>query len=443
MTENSVIEKLSNPVQSPALAIQLQAPPYVLRMVSLSICVMVAMSLLFACFSSIDIVVSVQGRVIPSGKSKVVQPLEPGLVHAVFVRDGQRVHAGDVLVELDTTQTGADRERVQREYWEAQVDVLRCKAQLEGRARFVAPQGITPEILTNQLAILEGRLAEQRSKLAALDADLVKRRSDAEAIQSNIVQLRNTLPLIRQKFQMRDELSNTGHIAQTHVIDAKIELINAEKDLAVQANRLNESLANYQAAVEQRSQAVAEFKSRTSTELVEAMKKRDVAQQEFIKTNQRHVQQTLRSPIDGVVQQLAVSTVGGVVTSAQPLLTLVPDNSPLELEAQVMNRDIGHLHVGQRVINKVETYDFTRYGYIDGEVLWVGTDAIQDPKLGLVYPVRIKLAQTQTPHAVNGRKGLVTAGMNVTADIRTDERRMIEYLLAPMLRYKQEALRER
>jgi hemolysin D len=227
------------------------------------------------------------------------------------------------------------------------------------------------------------------------------------------------------------------------VIDAKIELINAEKDLAVQANRLNESLANYQAAVEQRSQAVAEFKSRTSTELVEAMKKRDVAQQEFIKTNQRHVQQTLRAPIDGVVQQLAVSTVGGVVTSAQPLLTLVPDNSPLELEAQVMNRDIGHLHVGQRVINKVETYDFTRYGYIDGEVLWVGTDAIQDPKLGLVYPVRIKLAQTQTPHAVNGRKGLVTAGMNVTADIRTDERRMIEYLLAPMLRYKQEALRER
>ena len=142
MTENSVIEKLSNPVQSPALAIQLQAPPYVLRMVSLSICVMVALSLLFACFSSIDIVVSAQGRVIPSGKSKVVQPLEPGLVHAVFVRDGQRVHAGDVLVELDTTQTGADRERVQREYWEAQVDVLRCKAQLEGRARFVAPQGI-------------------------------------------------------------------------------------------------------------------------------------------------------------------------------------------------------------------------------------------------------------------------------------------------------------
>ena len=443
MTQSKHIHKLSNPFASDALAMQLQPPPYVMRMVSLSICAMAALTLLFASCSSMDIVVSAQGRVIPSGKSKVVQPLEPGLVLAVFVRDGQWVREGDVLVELDPTQTGADRERVQREYWEAQADVLRCKAQLDGKVRFDAPQDIPAEIVANQLAMLQGRLTEQRAKLAGLGADMVKRQSDADAIQSNIAQLRNSLPLIQQKHQMREALSKTGHIAQTSVIDAKLELINAEKDLAVQTNRLSESLANYQAAVEQRAQTLAEFKSRTSTELVEALKKRDVAQQEFIKTTQRHAQQTLRAPIDGVVQQLAVSTVGGVVTAAQPLLTLVPDNAPLELEAQVMNRDIGHVHVGQRVINKVETYDFTRYGYIDGEVLWVGTDAIQDTKLGLVYPVRIKLDQTQTPNAVNGRKGLVTAGMNVTADIRTDERRMIEYLLAPMLRYKQEAMRER
>ena len=443
MTQSKMIDKLSNPLTNDALAMKLHPPSYLLRMVSLSLCGMAALCLLFASYSSMDIVVSAQGRVIPSGKSKVVQPLEAGLVRAVFVRDGQWVRMGDVLLELDPTQTGADRKRIQREYWEAQADVLRCKAQLEGRSRFVASQDLPLEIVVNQTVMLEGRLAEQRAKLASLDADLLRRRSDADAIQSNIEQLRNSLPLIQQKHQMREDLSKTGHIAQTSVIDAKLELINVEKDLAVQSNRLSESLANYQSAVEQRSQAEAEFKLKTSVELVEALKKRDVTQQEFIKTTQRHAQQTLRAPIDGVVQQLAVSTVGGVVTAAQPLLTLVPDNSPLELEAQVLNRDIGHLQVGQRVINKVETYDFTRYGYIDGEVLWVGTDAIQDPKLGLVYPVRIKLSATQTPHAVNGRRGLVTAGMNVTADIRTDGRRMIEYLLAPMLRYKEEALRER
>lgn len=432
-----------NPFSTAALAMQIRPPSHVVRMVTLGICAMTAIGLLFAIFAKMDIVVSAQGKVIPAGKSKVIQPLEPGVVRAVLVRDGQSVHAGDVLIELDSTSTGADRDRVQHEYWEAQADVLRTTAQLDGKKSFVPPAGMPIEIKANQTLILQGRNAEQLAKMASLDADMIKRKADVEAIQTNVTQLKNSLPLIAQKYQMREDLAKTGHIAQTAVIDSKLELINAEKELAVQGSRLKESTANYQAAVEQRSQALAEFRARTSTELVEAVKKRDAAQQEFIKANQRWTQQTLKAPIDGVVQQLAVTTVGGVVTAAQPLLTVVPENTPLEIEAQVINRDVGHLRVGQRVINKVETYDFTRYGYIEGEVLWVGTDAVQDQKLGLVYPVRIKLAQTETPNAVNGRKGMVTAGMNVTADIRTDERRMIEYLLAPMLRYKQEALRER
>jgi hemolysin D len=432
-----------NPFSSAAMALQIRPPSHVVRMVTLGICVMTAIGLLFASLAKMDIVVSAQGKVIPAGKSKVIQPLEPGIVRAVHVRDGQSVHSGDVLIELDPTSTGADRDRVQREYWEAQADVLRTRAQLEGRKSFVSPSEMPMEIKTNQTVMLQGRNAEQHAKMASLDADVTKRRADVEAIQTNVMQLKNSLPLIAQKYQMREELAKTGHIAQTAVIDSKLEFINAEKELAMQGSRLKESTANYQAAVEQRSQALAEFRARTSTELVEAVKKRDAAQQEYIKANQRWTQQSLKAPIDGVVQQLAVTTVGGVVTAAQPLLTVVPENTPLEIEAQVVNRDVGHLRVGQRVINKVETYDFTRYGYIEGEVLWVGTDAVQDQKLGLVYPVRIKLAQTETPNAVNGRKGLVTAGMNVTADIRTDERRMIEYLLAPMLRYKQEALRER
>ncbi len=444
VTEAIVKEPVAlNPFSSAALAMQVRPPSHVVRMVTLGICAMTAIGLLFASLAKMDIVVSAQGKVIPAGKSKVIQPLEPGVVRAVHVRDGQSVHAGDVLIELDPTSTGADRDRVQREYWEAQADVLRMTAQLVSKKVFLPPADMPADIAANQHIILQGRNAEQRAKMASLDADMNKRRADVEAIQTNVTQLNSSLPLIAQKYQMREELAKTGHIAQTTVIDSKLELINAEKELAVQGSRLKESTANYQAAVEQRSQALAEFKARTSTELVEATKKRDAAQQEYIKANQRWTQQTLKTPIDGVVQQLSVTTVGGVVTAAQPLLTVVPENTPLEIEAQVINRDVGHLHVGQRVINKVETYDFTRYGYIEGEVLWVGTDAVQDQKLGLVYPVRIKLAQTETPNAVNGRKGAVTAGMNVTADIRTDERRMIEYLLAPMLRYKQEALRER
>jgi len=432
-----------NPFSSPAMAVQLMPPTMVVRMVSLSICAMVALTLSFAYVAKMDIVVSVQGKVIPSGKSKVVQPLEPGIVRSVLVHDGQKVKAGDVLVELDPTSTGADRERLQHDAWEAQAEVLRSSAQLSGASSIGAPAGMPAAVVANQTATLQARLSEQRAKLAGLDADLSKRRADADAIESNLAQLRASLPLVRQKHQMREDMAKTGHLAQSSVLETQLELMNADKELAVQANRLKESQAGYQTAVQQRLQAVAEFKARSSNELADAVKRQNAAEQELVKANQRWTQQTLRAPIDGVVQQLAVTTVGGVVTAAQPLLTLVPEQSALEIEAQVMNRDIGHLQVGQRVINKIETFDFTRYGFVDGEVLWVGTDAVQDQKLGLVYPVRIRLNQTRTPNAVNGRYGEVSAGMNVTADIRTDERRMLEYLLAPMLRYQQEALRER
>lgn len=432
-----------NQFSSAALAAMAQPPSYVVRMVSIAICAMAGLALVFSYLAQMDVVVTAQGKVIPAGKSKVVQPLETAVVRSIAVRDGQKVRAGDVLVELDLTSSSADRDRLQRELWEAKAEVLRASAQLAGRGQFSIPADMPAEVATNQLAVLQSRLAEQHARLAALDAELGKRKADTAAISSGLAQQRVSLPLMQQKYNMREELAKTGHVAQTGVIESKMELINAEKEVAVQSNRLQESQAGYMAVQEQRSQTLAEFRAKASSELLEATKKRDAGEQEFIKVSRRLALQTLRSPIDGVVQQLAVTTVGGVVTAAQPLMTIVPADTPLELEAQVANRDIGHIRVGQRVINKVETFDFTRYGYIEGEVLWVGTDAVQDQKLGPVFPVRIKLNSTQTPTAVNGNAGLIKAGMSVSADIRTDQRRLIDYLLAPMLRYQQEALRER
>lgn len=441
--DNPLLPPDSHPFSSAALALQSKPPSHVVRMVSLSLCLLTGLALLFACFAEMDVVVSSQGKVIPSGKSKVVQSLEPGVVRRIAVRDGQSVKAGEILIELDPTTSGADRDRLQRDYWVSEAEVLRSAAQLAGRQGFQSPEGMPPEIALNQQLVLRNRLSEQAARVAGLVAEASKRSADADALGSQLEQLRNSLPLIEQKLSMRESLARTGHVARNVLIESQLELMNAQKEIAVQTNRRKEAEAGHQAAVQQLAQARAEFLARSSAEQVEAIRKRDTAEQDLIKARQRVDLQMLRSPIDGVVQQLAVNTVGGVVTAAQPLLTVVPEATLLEVEAQVLNRDIGHIRLGQRVIVKVETYDFTRFGYIEGEVLWVGTDAIQDQKLGPVYPVRIRLAGMTTPQAVNGRPGLVTAGMNVTADIRTDQRRMIEYLLAPLLRYQQEALRER
>lgn len=426
-----------------AIAMQQRPPRLLARMVTLSLCAMAVVAVAYAYFAHVDVVVSSQGSVMTPGRSKVIQPLEASVVKAIRVRDGQRVKAGDVLVELDPTTSAADMERLERDLLEARADVQRLEALLDGRDWMEVDDGIPDEMAYNQEALLQNRLLEMKARLSSLDADVGKRRADREAIATNLQQLQATTALVRKRHKMREELAETGHIAELGLIETQLELSNQEKEIAVQRQRLEEAGAGIFAATQQKELAAAEFKSRLTTELVEATKKRDATEKELVKARQRAGMQLMRAPIDGVVQQLAVFTEGGVVTQAQVLMTVVPENEALEVEAKVLNRDIGHLRVGQRVINKIETFDFTRYGYIEGEVQWVGNDAVVDQRLGPVYPVRIKLSQSETPNVVQGQKGQITAGMSVTSDIRIGERRMLEYFLAPLLRYKEESLRER
>jgi len=413
------------------------------RWVSLSLCAVAALSVAYATWARMDVVVSAQGRVIPSGRSKLIQPLEAGVVRVIAVKDGQAVKAGDVLVELDPTHAEADRERLQRELWQAEGDVARLTALVEGRPQLRLAAETPADIGLGQQAMLTGRWAEQQARLAALSAEEARKTSEREALRVQLDQLRQSQPLVGRKLAMREELARTGHIAETALIDTRLEVLNLDRDVTALSNRLAEAEAGLRAARLQTAQARAEFNAKGQLDLLDARRKRDAARQELVKATQRRDMQRLRSPIDGVVQQLAVNTVGGVVTQAQALMTVVPEHAALEVDAQVLNRDIGHVKPGQRVINKIETFDFTRYGYIEGEVVWVGTDAVQDQKLGPVYPVRIRLRDTHTPYKVNGRAGEVSAGMNVSADIRVDERRMISYFLAPLMRYQQETLRER
>ena len=177
--------------------------------------------------------------------------------------------------------------------------------------------------------------------------------------------------------------------------------------------------------------------------LAEASRRNAAVTQELVKVEKKKSLQRLRAPIDGVVQQLAVNTIGGVVTAAQTLMVIVPAEGDLEIDAKVLNKDIGFVRVGQRAAVKFETYQFTRHGFIEGTMQWVGNDAMSDPQLGLVFPVRILLSDTRLPNVVNGRRGVVAPGMSVTADIAIGSRRVLEYFLAPILRYKQESLRER
>lgn len=429
----------------PAALEVLEKPPSPIgRAVSITVMLFAALAITWMYFSKMDIVVTAQGQVVPSGHVKLIQAADAGVVRAIKVRDGQFVKKGEELVELDSTSTTADRARLMREQLEAQVEVARLRAQIASDpALFQPPADIERSIADTQRSLLISRLQEQEEKLAGLNQDIARRSADRDAIRSTIVKLEKTLPLMKQRLEKNQSLARKQFLSELNVMDNELEVINQENELEIQRHRLAESEASLAVAIRQRNQMEAEFRAKTLAALAEASRRNAAVTQELVKVEQKKSQQRLRAPIDGVVQQLAVNTIGGVVTAAQTLMVIVPAEGDLEIDAKVLNKDIGFVRVGQRAAVKFETYQFTRHGFIEGTMQWVGNDAMNDPQLGLVFPVRILLSDTKVPNKVNGQRGSVAPGMSVTADIAIGSRRVLEYFLAPILRYKEESLRER
>jgi len=222
--------------------------------------------------------------------------------------------------------------------------------------------------------------------------------------------------------------------AEQQRIDKTQELAGQRKKLVQDAAALSEAESNYRVTV-------TEFQQAKQAELSGIETKAASLAQEVTKAGQKTALQRLTSPIDGVVQQLAVHTVGGVVTPAQQLLIVVPHDHPVEVEAQVENKDVGFVREGQPVEIKVETFLFTLYGTIPGKVLSVSDDAAPIEKVGLVYPTRVIMDRSTIQ--VDGKQVTLSPGMAVTVEIKTGKRRLIEYLLSPLLKSVKESLRER
>jgi len=419
-------------------------------------------AVVWSCLGRIDVVAVAQGRVVPTGRSKVVQPMEGGIVKAIHVLDGQIVKAGQVLIEIDTTQTGADREHLAADLMAARMDAARLKAAQavdDPMSAFAPPPGAGQNLVHMHEILLASQVEEHRSRIASLMQEIARKRADQAGIEAAIVKHERTLPLVREQADARLRLSERGYFPRLIALDSMQRSIEVEQDLTVARHQREETLAAIASLERQVSQVKAEYQKSILVSLAEMETKISDLSQELVKATQRHDLQTLTAPIDGVVQQLAIHTVGGVVTPAQPLLVVAPEDDALEIEAMILNRDIGFVEAGQEAKVKLETFLFTKYGTIPGRVLSVSRDAVQDqgpapapgpapasaatpaaPK-GPVYPARIALDKTSV--IVAGRPVSLGAGMAATVEIKTGSRRLIEYILSPILKYKAEGLRER
>ncbi len=427
-----------------ALEIMESPPSPVGRIIVGLVVAFFVIAFLWAYFGHVDIVAVAPGRIVPSDRVKVIQPLEDGIVRTIRVEDGQRVAAGETLIELDPTEAGADRERLSRELASTRLEAARLKALTAGGnpdKAFAPPPGADPAEAAVQRRLLRNQWQEHRAMLDTLQFEYDKLMSDHAATQASIDMLNKTLPLLQERTKAAEFLAQRGNVARFKMLELQQSLIEQEENLTIQRHRRDEALAAISATRERRRGAIAEFRRENLQALSEAERQIAVLEQELIKASRRSGRQRLTAPVDGVVQQLAVHTVGGVVTTAQQLMVIVPAGARLEVEAMVANKDIGFVADGQEVEIKVETFAFTKYGLVHGTVMHVSRDAVADENIGLVYPAR--LTMDRATMLVEGRTVALSPGMAVTAEIKTGERRLIEFVLAPLLRYKQEGLRER
>jgi hemolysin D len=417
------------------------APRWAMRIIAL----LAVLALLIGLLGRLDIVVSASGQIIPDARVKVIQPAITGVVRQIGVQDGQRVAAGQLLMKLDTTQAAADADKAHATLLEAQLGAARANALLAAQQDNSAPivQSVPdapPEQMQQAQRQAQGAWNVYRDQYQSAQSELLKRQADLDSTGAEIAKLEQTAPLARQQAQAYRDLVDQKYVARNDYLDKESDALDKEHELKAQRSHaldLSASIAEQRADV----QAIAsKFRHDQLDELDKDTQQITQSSADQTKAKTRQALLSLSAPVAGTVQQLAVHTLGGVVTAAQSLMQIVPDDA-LEVQAQLQNKDIGFVAAGQRAAVKIEAFPYTRYGYLTGTVTEVSNNAAQDKKLGLVFPVRIRLNTSRIK--VDQRWIDLTPGMAITADIRTGQRSVIGYFLDPLMRTARESMHER
>lgn len=418
---------------------------------------LVACTVAWAVAGSVDVVAVAPGKIIPRERSKILQPFDPGVVREIHVHEGAQVRAGEPLISFDGTEVFAELERIGGELDAESLELAGAVALL---ALLDAEAGPPPDIdaaidlgarraaavldvgqRSYRRELLRAHLEEYRARQAALRNREHARRAERRAVRALASKLERSLPILAEQTDSLEQLYARNLASRHQWLDSSLARIGAEQELAAARERLTELAEEIEGIVAERdTQAAAE---RRAALLAVETHRREVSalMQTLVRLEEREKRLELRAPIDGTVQQLAVHAPGAVVTPAQPLMRIVPLYGRLEVEAFVLNRDIGFVEEEQHAEVKVDTFNFTRYGLVPGWVRSVSAEAVEHERFGLSYPARIALEAQSI--GLDGGRAMLAPGMSVQVEIRTGRRRIIDYFMSPLAAVVQESIRER
>ncbi len=441
-------EQLRQQFLPAALEIQETPPSPVGHWLLWLILLLFSAAILWATFGRVDIVVTAPGRVIPSGQVKRVQAPETGIVMAILVGEGERVEAGQTLVRLDPTYADADELRIRKKLHDIAVESAWRRALDQWLAD--GSNTVSHGVLQTRFAAADQAKAaalyrlSRREILATLRSqkkELAANRAEQASVKAELSRAEATLAVLMQRVAAYRKLLQQQYGARIQYLEMLQQQTELEQSVPVLASRQQQLVESAAAITARMDAAGGELRRNNLMELARLDSERGALEQESRKARQRQRQLVITAPVTGAVQELAIHTVGAVVSPAQELLKIVPEHVTVEVEALLQNKDIGFVREGQLAEVKVDTFNFTKYGLIDARVIDIGNDSVEDPQLGWVFRLRLKLEDDSI--RVEDRMVTLSPGMATTAEIRTGKRRLIEFFLSPLLRYKQESVRER
>jgi hemolysin D len=313
-----------------------------------------AIAVAWSIFGHVDIIATASGKIVPTGRTKTIQPLETGIVSAIHVQDGDSVTAGQVLIELNRTVTQAERKHIAQDLVASQLDVIRLSALRDGFETGTVPRDLATPVGASEADVartrssMRAQAAEQLAKLASIDQQIKQKLAESQSITATIAKIDASLPLVEEGATVRRKAMEIQYGNRIAYLDAQTRLVEQQNERIVQQRKIVEVEAARQALEQQIEQTKAAYEHQILNDLSDAEKKVAELSQDLVEAEQKTNEQILRSPIDGTVQQLMLHTVGGVVTPAQQLMVIVPADSRLEAEAMISNRDIGFVSAGQQ-----------------------------------------------------------------------------------------------
>ena len=405
-----------------ALAVQAHPVSPAGRWVAKTLILLLLVLFVWSVLGELDIIVNAQGKIIAGGYTKTIASVEVASVRALKVEEGQEVKAGDVLIELDTRTSDSERDKFEGDRQTAWLQAERALALLSALETGKPPRlNLTPsqlrDIGAQRLQIAHQHLQDQWNDY----------RTRIQRWEGEISRYSQALPLVSQRAKDYAELAKTNDVSQHAWLEKEQARIDLEGQLAD--------------ARHQKAALTSEARKTAQDALNDASRVAAASAQEVQKAKVHGDLLTLTAPVDGTVQQLTVHTVGGVVPAAQALMQIVPKQPMLEMEAFLENKDVGFVHTGQEAHVKIDAFEYTKYGTILAKVTHVSQDAIQDEKKGLIYSVRVTLIDPI--FYVNGKQVALSPGMSGSVEIKTGTRRVIEYVLSPLLQHGRESLHER